>query len=484
MTCPTCGAAARPDQRFCADCGARLERTCGTCGAPLPGEARFCPACGSPADPLAGPSTAAVTRDARSPGDAAGRGPGHQAPVALPVRPAALSGPSGTSTSAGGTPQAERRLVSVLFCDLVGFTGASEARDAEQTRELLLRLLRAGTGAGRALRRHASRSSSAMPSWPSGACPSPTRTTPNEPCAPRSTSWRPCPAWRPELAARAAVVSGEAAVTLGAEGQGMVAGDLVNTASRLQGHAEAGTVLVAESTRLATERAVVYEPVGPASLKGKVLPVDAWRAVRVRPGIGGRLATDELEPPFVGRERRAAHAHRDVPRDGPREPPAPRLGDGPGRHRQEPPLAGARGLPRRHPPDGVLAPRALPGLRRGAHLLGHRGDDPPPRRHRRDRRPGADRRAHRGDARRVRPRAGRARTHRAGRAGARGPRHARLGGHRDRRALRCLAHALRAHRRAGPRGPGLRGHAVGRRRPRRLHRAPPGVVAEHGPSSS
>ena len=76
----------------------------------------------------------------------------------------------------------------------------------------------------------------------------------------------------------------------------------VNTASRLQGHAEAGTVLVSESTRLATERAVIYESAGPASLKGKVLPVDAWRAERVRLGIGGRLATEELELPFVGRE--------------------------------------------------------------------------------------------------------------------------------------------------------------------------------------
>jgi tetratricopeptide (TPR) repeat protein len=104
------------------------------------------------------------------------------------------------------------------------------------------------------------------------------------------------------LAARAAVVSGEAAVTLGAEGQGMVAGDLVNTASRLQGHAEAGTVLVSDATRLATERAVIYESAGSASLKGKTLPVETWRAVRVRLGIGGRLATEELELPFVGRE--------------------------------------------------------------------------------------------------------------------------------------------------------------------------------------
>src|ERR671934_235834 len=62
-----------------------------------------------------------------------------------------------------------------------------------------------------------------------------------------------------DLGARAGVLTGEAAVTVGAEGQGMVAGDLVNTASRIQSLAEPGTVLVGEATRRATEAAVVYE---------------------------------------------------------------------------------------------------------------------------------------------------------------------------------------------------------------------------------
>ena len=67
-------------------------------------------------------------------------------------------------------------------------------------------------------------------------------------------------------------------VTLGAEGQGMVAGDLVNTASRLQGHAQAGAVLVSESTRLATDNAVVYESTGATELRGKAV---------LRPSGGG-----------------------------------------------------------------------------------------------------------------------------------------------------------------------------------------------------
>src|SRR6476646_11885303 len=65
-----------------------------------------------------------------------------------------------------------------------------------------------------------------------------------------------------ELRARTGVLTGEAAVTIGVEGEGMVAGDLVNTASRVQSVAEPGRVYVGESTRRATEQAIVYEDAG------------------------------------------------------------------------------------------------------------------------------------------------------------------------------------------------------------------------------
>ena len=81
--------------------------------------------------------------------------------------------------------------------------------------------------------------------------------------------------------ARAGVLTGEAAVTLGAINQGMVAGDLVNTAARLQVAAPAGTVLVGEATRDGAQRAIVFEAAGDQLLKGKTAPVPAWRAVRV-----------------------------------------------------------------------------------------------------------------------------------------------------------------------------------------------------------
>src|SRR5262249_18688492 len=105
------------------------------------------------------------------------------------------------------------------------------------------------------------------------------------------------------LAARAGVLTGEAAVTLGAEGGGMVAGDWVNTASRIQSAAEPGTVLVGESTKRATEAAIAYADAGSHELKGKTEPVPLWRAVRVTAGRAGALKSAGLEPPFVGRDR-------------------------------------------------------------------------------------------------------------------------------------------------------------------------------------
>src|SRR5947199_3788928 len=107
----------------------------------------------------------------------------------------------------------------------------------------------------------------------------------------------------PDLRARAGVLTGEAAVTVGAEGEGMVAGDLVNTASRIQSAAEPGIVLVGEVTRRASEQAIVYESAGEQELKGKTEPVACWRGRRVVSGVGGKLKWAGLEAPFGGRER-------------------------------------------------------------------------------------------------------------------------------------------------------------------------------------
>jgi class 3 adenylate cyclase/tetratricopeptide (TPR) repeat protein len=200
------------------------------------------------------------------------------------------------------TRAAERRLVSVLFADLVGFTAASETRDAEETRDLLSRYFET---ARTIIERYGGMvekfiGDAVMAVW--GA-----------PIAQEDDAERAVraaldlvsavPQLYPELRARAGVLTGEAAVTMGAVGQGMVAGDLINTASRIQSEAEPGTVLVGDTTRRASEAAVSYEPSGMHQLKGKADPVALYRAVRIVAARAGEGRSSGLEAPFVGRDR-------------------------------------------------------------------------------------------------------------------------------------------------------------------------------------
>ena len=268
MTCSNCGAENREGRKFCSRCGTALAIVCAVCGASNQPDDRFCGECGSALDAAEAP---------------AGEG------AALPA------------------PISERRLVSVLFADLVGFTTLSESRDPEEVRELLTRYFEMArvliTRYGGTIEKFIG--DAVMAVW--GA-----------PVAQEDDAERGVRAGldlvravgelgqevnAPDLALRAGVATGEAAVTLGAESQGMVAGDLVNTASRVQSAAAPGTVLVTETTRRATEAAIVYEEAGDHDLKGKSEPMRLARAVRVIALIGGELRSVGLESPFVGRDR-------------------------------------------------------------------------------------------------------------------------------------------------------------------------------------
>ncbi|MEO6577430.1 MAG: adenylate/guanylate cyclase domain-containing protein, partial [Candidatus Limnocylindria bacterium] len=201
-------------------------------------------------------------------------------------------------------PTAERRLVSVLFADLVGFTTLSESRDPEIVRELLNRYFETATqiiGAyGGTIEKFIG--DAVMAVW--GA---PTAHEDDAERAVRSAldlveAVRGIgEEFGGELHARAGVLTGEAAVTLGATNQGMVAGDLVNTASRLQSAALPGTVLVGESTFQAASGAIAFEPAGDKVLKGKAAPVPAYQALRVVGRRGGAGRSEQMESPFVGR---------------------------------------------------------------------------------------------------------------------------------------------------------------------------------------
>jgi class 3 adenylate cyclase len=265
--CANCSAENPAGQRFCGSCGASLNAICASCGGVSSPGQRFCGDCGSP---LTGQAVSAET-------------------------------PEGTA------PAAERKLVSVLFADLVGFTSLSEHRDAEDTRELLSRYF---DNCRRLIELYGGTVEKFIGDAVMAVWGTPTATEDDAERAVRAAldlvaavSALGDEVGAPALRARAGVLTGEAAVTLGAEGQGMVAGDLVNTASRIQAEAEPGTVLVGEATRRATEQTVVFEDMGVFELKGKDGLTPLWRALRIVSGARGSLKSQGLEAPFVGRAR-------------------------------------------------------------------------------------------------------------------------------------------------------------------------------------
>jgi class 3 adenylate cyclase/tetratricopeptide (TPR) repeat protein len=289
-TCPSCSAELPPGAKFCGQCGAPQARRCPACGtlAGQPGQ-RFCFECGTAIRADAEPTQ--IGLPALRPGDVLSSPP-------APESPGASSG-----AAVFGLPWVERRLVSVLFADLTGFTTFSETRDAEDVRAMLSKYFAAArriTAAyGGTIQKFIG--DAVMAVW--GA-----------PVAREDDAERAVRAALDlvaavtnlgdrlgvELRLRAGVLTGEAAVDVTSVHEGMVIGDAVNTASRLQTLAEPGSVLVDNVTRLVTERAIMYQDAGTHSVKGKSIPVQAWRPVRVVAGLGG-VGRGLLELPLVGR---------------------------------------------------------------------------------------------------------------------------------------------------------------------------------------
>jgi class 3 adenylate cyclase len=267
VTCAACGSENPLGKRFCGDCGTPLGSACPSCGAENPPDKRFCGDCGTPLGAAAGPAAPAP----------------REAPVA------------------------ERRLVTVLFADLVGFTPLSESRDPEEVRELLSRYF---DTTRRLIELYGGTVEKFIGDAVMAVWGTPVATEDDAERAVRAgldlvaaVSSLGDEVGAADLRARAGVLTGEAAVTLGATSEGMVAGDLVNTAARIQAAAEPGTLLVGEATRRASEATVAFEDAGEHELKGKSEPVRLWRALRVVAGARGQLKSIGLEAPFVGRAR-------------------------------------------------------------------------------------------------------------------------------------------------------------------------------------
>ena len=257
--CPSCGGPLGPEARFCPSCGRALFEACPSCGAEARVGARFCSSCG------------------------------HR-----------LDSPAATGE--------ERKLVTVLFADLTGSTALGERLDPERLRSLLAEYFTAmaseieswggvvekfiGDAVMAVFGIPAAREDDAQRAVQAALSMQERLVELNDEIAERHGV---------RLAVRIGLNSGEVIAGLGRD-QFMVTGDVVNVAARLQQTAEAGDVVVAERTFLATRGAFRAEPVEDRALKGKSAAVRAWRV----------LGADEPVPPaklvlahttLVGRSR-------------------------------------------------------------------------------------------------------------------------------------------------------------------------------------
>ena len=240
---------------------------CAQCRTENPGEARFCLACGTPFD------------TARS-------------------------------------PEAERKVVTVIFCDLVGSTAQAERLDPEDVRAVLShyheRVRRELERFGGTVEKFIGDAVMALFGAPIAHEDDPER------AVRAALAIREALVEEGGLQVRVGVTTGEALVSLGArpsEGEGMASGDVVNTAARLQSAAPVDGILVDEATYRASERMIAYRERRPVEAKGKAKPVPVWEALEAKarfgvdvqqvsglPSSAARTISTPLSPPWPGRD--------------------------------------------------------------------------------------------------------------------------------------------------------------------------------------
>jgi class 3 adenylate cyclase/tetratricopeptide (TPR) repeat protein len=206
-----------------------------------------------------------------------------------------------------GTSRSERKVVTVLFCDLVGFTASSEYSDPENVHARLApyhrRVRECIEAFGGTLEKFAGDAVMAVFGAPVA----------HEDDAERAVrsglaiveAIRKLNEADPalSLSVRVGINTGEAVVSLGAHpelGEAMVAGDVVNTASRIQSQAPIDGVAVGIGTYRAAERVIAFQSLGAIIAKGKAQPVAVWRAVAPHAWSDGDVI--RLVTPFVGRD--------------------------------------------------------------------------------------------------------------------------------------------------------------------------------------
>jgi len=257
--CQICSFAIGDDARFCPKCGADLSAVCRECGTRLPQDARFCPSCATPVQIIVGGE--------------------------------------------------ERKLVTVLFADVVGSTTMGELLDPERLRVVLQSYFAVASSAieawGGTVEKFIGDAVMAVFGVPIVREDDAERALHAsldilDRLAPLEQRTRE--QHGVSLVVRVGINTGEViAPTAGPAAQQLVAGDAVNLASRLQHAAEPGTILVGERTYLATRDAFEFSPPDELELRGKAGPVRAWRLERPRREVGAGIPG--LRAPMIGRDR-------------------------------------------------------------------------------------------------------------------------------------------------------------------------------------
>jgi class 3 adenylate cyclase/tetratricopeptide (TPR) repeat protein len=237
--CQQCGRAAEPDDRFCGSCGTALPRSCARCGRDLPADVAFCTSCGLPVG---------------------------EPQVAQPRR----------------SVHEDRRRISVLFIDVVNFTHFSEQSDPERVRQMqntFFATVRQVVGQyGGVVEKYIGDAVMVLFGAPV------TTETDTVRCVRAGLELqrvlvRQAREERSSFSFRIGAATGEALVDTSAArdgGQGFAAGDVINTAARLQAAAQPGGVLVDATTYEVTKAAIQYDPHEPVVLKGFSSPTTVW----------------------------------------------------------------------------------------------------------------------------------------------------------------------------------------------------------------
>ena len=262
VVCPNCSAESADGTAFCASCGSSLASTCPNCGADVAPEAAFCATCGT------------ALRE---------------------------------ETATEARPAEERRVVSVMFADLAGFTERTERSDPEDVRA---RLTIYHKTAREQVEAHGGRVEKLMGDGVFAVFGVPTAHEDDPERAVRAAIRLQEAIERlneddPNLAlsVRVAVTTGEAIVQLDGDDQDRetIIGDVVNTASRLEAVAPPGGIVVDERTYMASRATIAYDDRDSVDLKGKADATAIWLATgrRARQGVA---VEERHKGPFVGRD--------------------------------------------------------------------------------------------------------------------------------------------------------------------------------------